>query len=61
MTHGFDTSFLVAAEVAEHPDHEGVWRRIRELKEQGDRFALTAPVLAEFVHIVTDARRFKMP
>ena len=61
MTHGFDTNFLVAAEVAEHPDHARVWRRIRELKAQGDRFAVTAPVLAEFVHIVTDARRFKLP
>lgn len=61
MTHGLDTSFLVAAEVAEHPDHDGVWRRIRGLKAQGDRFALTALVLAEFVHIVTDARRFKDP
>lgn len=61
MTHGFDTSFLVAAEVAEHPEHDGVWRRIRELKAQGDRFALTAPVLAEFVHVVTDARRFEQP
>jgi predicted nucleic acid-binding protein len=55
VTHGFDTSFLVAAEVAEHPDHDGVWRRVRELKAQGNRFALTALVLAEFVHIVTDA------
>ncbi len=61
MIHGFDTSFLVAAEVAEHPDHEGVWRRIRESKAQGDGFALTAAVLAEFVHIVTDVRRFKLP
>lgn len=61
MTHGLDTSFLVAAEVAEHPDHEGVWRRLRGLKAQGDQFALTALVLAEFVHIVTDARRFKNP
>lgn len=61
MTHGFDTSFLVAAEVAEHPEHDGVWRRIRELKAQGSDFALTALVVAEFVHIVTDARRFKTP
>lgn len=61
MTLGFDTSFLVAAEVTEHPDHEGVWRRIRELKAHGNRFALTSLVLAEFVHIVTDARRFKIP
>jgi len=61
LTHGFDTSFLVAAEVAEHPEHDGAWRRIRELKAQGSRFALTAAVLAEFVHIVTDGRRFKIP
>ena len=61
MIHGFDTSFLVAAEVAEHPDHDGVWRRLRELKAKEDRFALTALVLAELVHIVTDARRFKNP
>ena len=45
----------------EHPDHDGVWRRIRELKVQGDSFALTAAVLAEFMHIVTDPRRFKLP
>lgn len=61
MTHGFDTSFLVAAEVAGHPAHPGVRRRIAELKAQGDRFGLTALVLAEFVHIVTDSRRFQQP
>ena len=61
MTHGLDTSFLVAAEVAEHPEHAGVWQRIAELRDQGGRFGLTAPVLAEFVHIVTDARRFTSP
>ena len=61
MTHGFDTSFLVAAEVAEHPDHAGVWRRIAGLKAQGNRFGLTALVLAEFIHIVTDSRRFHRP
>ena len=61
MIHGFDTGFLVASEVVEHSDHDGVWRRIRELKVQGDSFALTAAVLAEFIHIVTDPRRFKLP
>ena len=61
MTHGFDTSFLVAAEVEEHPAHAGAWRRIALLREKGDRFGITMPVLAEFVHIVTDARRFARP
>lgn len=61
MTHGLDTSFLVAAEVVEHPEHDGVWQRIRDLKAQGDRFALTALVVAELVHIVTDPRRFRAP
>ena len=61
MTHGLDTSFLVASEVAGHPDHAGVWRRISQLRQRGDRFGLTAAVLAEWVHIVTDQRRFSAP
>jgi predicted nucleic acid-binding protein len=61
VTFGFDTSFLVAAEVAEHIDHAGAWRRIAIVREQGGRFALTLPVLAEFLHIVTDNRRFSQP
>jgi predicted nucleic acid-binding protein len=61
VTHGFDTSFLVAAEVAEHPEHDGVWRRIALLRESGEHFGITAPVIAEFVHLVTDARRFARP
>ena len=61
MTHGFDTSFLVAAEVEEHPDHAGVWRRLALVREGDGRFGITAPVIAEFVHVVTDARRFAKP
>jgi predicted nucleic acid-binding protein len=61
VTYGFDTSFLVAAEVAEHPHHAGVWRRIGLLREQDARLAITMPVIAEFIHIVTDARRFSQP
>ena len=64
MTHGFDTNFLVAAEVAEHPEHPehaDVWRRIGELRNAGGRFGVTTLVLAEFVHVVTDARRFTHP
>jgi predicted nucleic acid-binding protein len=61
VTHGLDTSFLVAAEVAEHPEHAGVWRRIALVREQDGRFAVKLPVPAEFIHIVTDPRRFSNP
>lgn len=61
MTHGFDTSFLVSAEVACHPDHERARARLDAPRVAGERFALAPQVLAEFVHVVTDARRFTDP
>ena len=61
MAHGFDTSFLVAAEVACHPEHQGARARLDELRKAGEHFALTPQVLAEFIHVVTDARRFTKP
>jgi predicted nucleic acid-binding protein len=61
MTHGLDTSFLVAAEVAEHVEHAAARARLKALREAGDSFALTPQVLAEFVHVVTDAKRFSQP
>ncbi len=56
---GIDTSFLVAFEVEEHPAHESARRLARE--HAGERFALAPQVLAEFAHVVTDARRFERP
>jgi predicted nucleic acid-binding protein len=61
MTHGIDTSFLVAAEVAFHAGHAAARRRFEKLLDVGDSFALTPQVLAEFIHIVTDPRRFSAP
>ena len=58
MKHGLDTSFLVAVEVACHKDHEVARTAIDSLRQKGDRFAIAPQVLAEFVHIVTDSRRF---
>jgi predicted nucleic acid-binding protein len=56
---GIDTSFLVAFEVSSHPLH----CHARSLAERhaGDGFALAPQVLAEFVHVVTDAHRFGKP
>jgi predicted nucleic acid-binding protein len=61
MIHGLDTGFLVAAEVAEHPAHAQARNTLAGLIANGDTLAIAPQVLAEFVHIVTDARRFALP
>ena len=61
MRHGLDTGFLVAAEVVEHSDHAAARLKLAELLAAGDRFALAPQVLAEFIHVVTDSRRFAQP
>lgn len=61
MIHGLDTGFLVAVEVSCHPDHAAVRFLGSALRKNGDLFALAPQVLAEFVHVVTDAKRFSAP
>lgn len=61
MTHGIDTGFLVAAEIIEHADHAAARGLLARLLGAGDRLALAPQVLAEFLHIVTDQRRFARP
>ena len=61
MTHGLDTGFLVAAEVSGHPDHLAARQKLRQYRTAGDRFALAPQVLAEFIHVVTDLKRFSQP
>lgn len=61
MKHGLDTSFLVAVEVAGHKDHR-IARAIAEsLRRRGDRFVIAPQILAEFLHVVTDSKRFSSP
>lgn len=61
MIYGIDTGFLVAAEVIEHPLHSAARIKLTTLTTGGDQFALAPQVLAEFVHIVTDGKRFGRP
>jgi predicted nucleic acid-binding protein len=63
MIHGLDTGFLVAAEVREHvarADARATLARVQVLSA-GDFIAITPQVLAEFIHVVTDPRRFLQP
>jgi predicted nucleic acid-binding protein len=61
MIHGLDTGFLVAAEVIEHAEHLAARGTLTRLLSAGDLIAIAPQVLAEFIHIVTDPRRFTQP
>jgi len=61
MTHGFDTSFLVAAEVGSHEENAASRAQLQKLLKAQDVFALAPQVLAEFIHVVTDPKRFSSP
>ena len=61
MIHGLDTSFLVAVEVSSHKEHASARSRFQKLLKAQDAFALAPQILAEFVHVVTDPRRFSSP
>src|SRR5713226_5772260 len=61
MMHGLDTGFLVAAEVTEHAEHADARATLARLLGAGDQIAIAPQVLAEFIHIVTDPRRFTHP
>lgn len=61
MLYGLDTSFLVALEIAEHGDHVAARQTLERIVQAGDRIALAPQVLTEFIHVVTDGRRFKHP
>jgi predicted nucleic acid-binding protein len=61
MIHGLDTGFLVAAEVTEHAAHADARAILARLFAAGDLIAVAPQVLAEFIHVVTDPRRFAHP
>ena len=61
MTHGVDTDFLVAVEIVDHPFHRQATELLHGLLDEGHDFALAPQTLAEFLHVVTDARRMPKP
>jgi predicted nucleic acid-binding protein len=61
VIHGIDTSFLVQVEVLGHPGHEQARAVLDRLLAAGDSLALSPQVLAEFIHVATDGRRFTRP
>jgi predicted nucleic acid-binding protein len=61
MTYGIDTDFIVAAEIRDHPFHRPADALLSRLLADGHDFALAPQTLAEFIHIVTDAKRMPQP
>lgn len=58
---GIDTSFLVAWAIPEHPAHRQCRGLLEEALAGEQSFGLTSGILAEFIHVVTDPRRFSRP
>jgi predicted nucleic acid-binding protein len=59
---GADTTFLVQLELAELPNHTAAREALqREILDTGIMLVLAPQVLAEFIHVVTDPRRFQKP
>jgi len=61
VTHGIDTGFFVAAELVEHADHAWARQTLFDVLRNTDRLAIAPQVIAEFIHVVTDSRRFAQP
>ena len=61
MTHGIDTDFLVALEIRDHPFHREAEALLQFLLDDGHELAVAPQTLAEFVHVVTDAKRMPHP
>jgi predicted nucleic acid-binding protein len=59
---GVDTDVLVSWTMAGSPRHAAVRQFVeREVKEEGGLLGVTPQVLHEFLHVVTDPRRFENP
>ena len=59
---GVDTTFLVQLELVDLPAHQAAHGLLhREILQPQVPIALAPQVLAEFIHVVTDPRRFQRP
>jgi len=59
---GIDTSYLIALAIREHEFHNEAWGYYdRTLKNQKGAALLAPQVIQEWLHIVTDPKRFERP
>ena len=55
---GVDTNLLIALAAVGHPHHGRAVEAFEHELKAGERMALSASVAAEFLHAITDPRRF---
>lgn len=59
---GADTTFLVQLEAAELPAHSNALKLLQtEIIAPGISLAIAPQVISEFLHVITDSRRFSKP
>ena len=61
MRIGVDTTFLVQVSIREHPGHRAARTEMAHRLTAGDAFVMAPQVATEFIHVVTDPRRFEQP
>ena len=61
MKIGLDTTFLLQATVNDHPGNLAAMSEVASRVAADDTFVLAPQLLTEFVHVVTDSRRFENP
>jgi predicted nucleic acid-binding protein len=58
---GLDTNILVQLAIANHPAHHATVAAVQAEASSGSRLVFPAIVVTEFLHVVTDQRRFLPP
>ena len=58
---GLDCNILVQLAIADHPTHEKTLAAVQTEARRGVKLVLPALVVTEFLHVVTDERRFSPP
>lgn len=59
---GLDTTVLIAHELKEVENHQKVREHIaKSARNSSEIYGLTPQVIHEFIHVVTDSRRFERP
>jgi predicted nucleic acid-binding protein len=55
---GIDTNILVQLCLANHPGNKATLAAVQQELQAGNVIVFTASVVAEFLHVITDSRRF---
>ena len=58
---GLDTNILVQLAIADHPAHQTTVAAVQKEAWSGSRLVFPSLVITEFLHVVTDPRRFSPP